>query len=338
MARALRIEFSGAYYHVMARGNERRRIFCDEADQAEFLRLLGLAARRHGFLFHAYALMPNHYHLLLETTVGGLSRGMHAINGLYGQYFNSRYGRAGHLFQGRFKALLVDKNAYWLAVSRYIHQNPVKAGLALYPWDYPWSSCRYLLGLVSPPSWLEIRQTLEYFAGAGDPCAQYRCFLEARQEEDPWDKAVGQTLLGSEVFVTAMRRKSYTQVVAGRGLAYKNALTARPSAEAVLELVGRHFADYRGLKRRCWRNPPEKMAAIHLLREVVGLGVGEIGCRYGMNAAAVTQALKRFGLRLSQDQRLAGMIMTLERESRLGCNDGEEGSASKIPKVSDVEM
>lgn len=147
MARPLRLEFEGAYYHVMARGNERKPIFLEPRDYELFLRLLARAAARHGFVYHAYALMPNHYHILLETPRGELSRGLHDINTAYSRAFNDTYARVGHLFQGRFKALILDKNSYWKSVSRYIHQNPVKAGLAASPWEHPWTSCRQMLGL-----------------------------------------------------------------------------------------------------------------------------------------------------------------------------------------------
>ncbi len=328
MARALRIEFSGAYYHIMARGNEQREIFRHAVDYTEFLRLLGLAGRRHGFSFHAYALMPNHYHLLVETTRGELSRGMHTINGLYSQFFNSRYQRVGHLFQGRFKALLIDKNSYWLAVGRYIHQNPVRAGLAREPWDYPWSSCSQMMGLAQQLPWLQVRQTLEFFSGAPDPHSEYRRFLQAQVEVSPWDKAVGQTILGSETFVMAMRQKALALLEPRRDFAYQEALRPRPKPEAVLIAVEGYFAKHLGPAQRRRKNPPEKMAALHLLRETAGLGISEIGQRFAMSPDAVSHALKRFKAGLGGNLRLADWIRTQDRALRLATS-GDTDAASR---------
>ncbi len=320
MARALRIEFPGAYYHVMGRGNAQQRIFLDDIDRGEFLRLLALAARRYAFAYHAYALMPNHYHILLETAEGGLSRGLQLINGVYSQFFNYRYDRVGHVFQGRFKALLIDGNAYWLAVSRYIHQNPVKAGLVEKPWDYPWSSCRELLGLVEPASWLKTDQTLGYLVGSADPRLDYRRFLEACTQDDPWEDSVGQSFFGSKEFVHRMRQKSSGTVLQNNDFAYRDELIERPTPETVLDAVGRHLAGHASSRGPGWKNSVEKMTAIHMLREAAGLKIVEIAARFGMNAGAVTQALKRFRPIIANDPGLAQILSILERDLKLAAS------------------
>ena len=124
MARPLRIEYSGAYYHVTSRGNERKAIFRDDRDRERLLELLARAVKDFHLRLHGYVLMTNHYHLLVETPRGGLSRALRYLNGVYTQAFNRRHRRVGHLFQGRYKAILVDKDAYLLELSRYIHLNP----------------------------------------------------------------------------------------------------------------------------------------------------------------------------------------------------------------------
>jgi len=140
MGRPLKIECQGALYHITSRGNERKEIFFDDADRDRFLEILKDYHDRHGILIHCYVLMDNHYHLILETPRANLLKVMHGINGRYTGYFNHRYKRPGPLFQGRYKGVLVEKDAYLLALSRYVHLNPVRAKVVEKPEQYRWSS------------------------------------------------------------------------------------------------------------------------------------------------------------------------------------------------------
>lgn len=142
MARPLRIEFSGAVYHVTSRGNAQQNIFLCDDDRQAFLDLLGIACERFRWQCHAYCLMSNHYHLLIETQAPSLSKGMKYLNGTYTSAFNRRHFRIGHVFQGRYKAILVEKDAYLLELSRYIVLNPVRARMVRSAKDWPWSSYR----------------------------------------------------------------------------------------------------------------------------------------------------------------------------------------------------
>jgi REP element-mobilizing transposase RayT len=151
MARPLRIEIAGAHYHVMARGNARQNIFHDDEDRQRFLLTVGQTAARLDWVIAAFCLMPNHYHLLLQTRSPTLTRGMRDINGVYSQTFNRRHGRVGHMFQGRYKALLIEEAGYLLQVARYIVLNPVRAALCTTPAEWPWSSYRFSAGLEAPP-------------------------------------------------------------------------------------------------------------------------------------------------------------------------------------------
>jgi putative transposase len=157
MARPLRIEFPGAVYHVTSRGNEKRRIFKNDRDRKAFLDFLAETAKRFGWSITAWVLMTNHFHLVLQTPEPNLSRGMHWLNGSYAGWFNHEHKRWGHLFGGRFKAFLVEKEAYFTEVLRYVVLNPVRAGLATAPEKYRWSSYRSTAGLdatgVDPVSW-----------------------------------------------------------------------------------------------------------------------------------------------------------------------------------------
>ena len=140
--RPLRIEYSGAVYHVTSRGNAQQDIFDDDVDYREFLDVLCLVTRRFNWLIHAYCLMGNHYHLLVETPDGNLSAGMRQLNGVYTQRFNRRRERVGHVMQGRFKAIIVDKESYLAELCRYIVINPVRAGIKKRPEQWQWSSYR----------------------------------------------------------------------------------------------------------------------------------------------------------------------------------------------------
>jgi len=140
MGRPLRIEYAGAFYHITSRGNERRSIFRTKGDYERFIGYLESATERYGARIHCFCLMPNHYHLLLETPRANLHAILHHLNTSYTNYFNAKTGRVGHLFQGRYRAILVEKDVYALELSRYIHLNPFRANLIKDPSDYPWSS------------------------------------------------------------------------------------------------------------------------------------------------------------------------------------------------------
>ncbi len=203
MTRPLRIEFPGALYHLTARGNGRAAIFLDDADRETFLSVLGDVVERYNWICHAYCLMDNHYHLLMETPDGNLSEGMRQLNGIYTQKFNRRHERAGHVFQGRFKSIVVEKESYLLELCRYIVLNPVRAGLVKHPKDYPWSSFKFTAGSRKGPEFLFTDWILGQF-GRNRKGAQrsYREFvLEGRAGESPWKRLIGQCLLGEEKFL-----------------------------------------------------------------------------------------------------------------------------------------
>jgi putative transposase len=151
MARQLRTDFPGAVHHVTSRGNERRPIFFDDRDREMFLAFLGQAVKRFGWSVTAFVLMTNHFHLLVQTPEAGLSKGMHWLNTKYVGWFNRRHERVGHLYQGRFKAILVEKETYFMEVLRYVVLNPLRARMVERPEDYRWSSYRATAGLERAP-------------------------------------------------------------------------------------------------------------------------------------------------------------------------------------------
>jgi len=207
MARPLRLEFPDAIYHVTARGNAQSAVFHDDEDRELFLVCLGEVVVRFGWLCHAYCLMDNHYHLLIETPDGNLSLGMRQLNGVYTQRFNRRHGRVGHLFQGRFKAIVVDRDSYLLELCRYVVLNPIRAAMVKHIEQYPWSSYPATMGLAACPDWISTDWLLGQF-GKRRAIAQrrYADFVaEGVGLSSPWSAVRGQALLGSEVFVEKMR-------------------------------------------------------------------------------------------------------------------------------------
>ena len=263
MARPLRIEFAGALYHVTARGNAQAPIFLDDDDRIYFLNQLARAADRCDWLVHGYCLMGNHYHLLVETRENTLAKGMKYLNGTYSQRFNHSHGRVGHVFQGRYKAILVEKEAHLLELNRYVVLNPVRADMVHSAKDWPWSNYRATAGLIDKPDWLEVAWTLACFGRKRTEATQaYAAFVaEGRNQPAPWEQLRNQIYLGSEAFVDEMQRKldpeqsladipSRQKAPVARPLAYyaeqfpRNEAMARAYLSGAFSLatVGAHFS------------------------------------------------------------------------------------------------
>ena len=203
MTRPLRIEFPGALYHVTARGDRRNTIYFDDIDRCEWLRLLTEVCVRFNFVVAAYCQMGNHYHMLIETPDGNLSQGMRQLNSVYSQYFNRRHRQVGHVFQGRFKAILVQKESYLLELARYIVLNPVRAHMVEFAEQWPWSSYRSTVGSTDTPAWLDCDWLLERFGeGRKDACSAYAKFVaDGVDVPSPLRDVQFQLLLGDQDFV-----------------------------------------------------------------------------------------------------------------------------------------
>jgi len=207
MARPLRIEYDGALYHVTSRGNERKPIFKDDTDRELFLDVLSHVTDRFNWLCHAYCLMDNHYHLVIETPDGNLSKGMRQLNGVYTQAFNRRYNRVGHLFQGRFKGILVQKDSHFLEVCRYVVLNPVRAKAVKHPREWAWSSYRATAGQAAIPTCVTAEELLSHFGqrriGAQEKYREY--VSEGIGRATIWEDLEAQSLLGLEGFAEALK-------------------------------------------------------------------------------------------------------------------------------------
>jgi len=210
MSRPLRLEFAGALYHVTARGDRREAIFEDDQDRHELLDVFGQALERFDGGCLAYCLMPNHYHFVLETRRANLSRLMRQVNGLYTQRCNRRHRTVGHLFQGRFKAILVDRDAYLMEVCRYVDLNPVRARLVKRAQDWAWSSFRAHVGLAPRPAWLDSKVLLGQFAQKeGAAKRRYAEFVAQGKGVRLWEEVLtGQIYLGNERFVARMQSRA----------------------------------------------------------------------------------------------------------------------------------
>lgn len=209
MARPLRLEFPGAVYHVTSRGNARGDIFLGDADREAFLGILAGVIGRQNWLCHAYCLMDNHYHLLLETVDPTLSLGMRQLNGIYTQTFNRSHQRVGHVFQGRYKAILVEKDSHLLQLCRYVVLNPVAANMVNAPEKWPWSSYRVTAGMDRAGGFLATDWLLRQFARQKKVARKrYIEFVRegmATPEESPWKQLTGQIYLGGSRFVNSMQ-------------------------------------------------------------------------------------------------------------------------------------
>lgn len=311
MARPLRIAYPGAYYHVTSRGNEQKDVFKSQRDREKFLEYLSSATQRYGAVIHVYCLMTNHYHLLLETPEGNLSTIMRHINGAYTTYFNVKRKRAGHLFQGRFKAILVEADAYAAELSRYIHLNPVRAGAVEKPEDYAWSSYRSYIGQNPPAEWLKIDFVLGYFGTGADAGARYRSFVEDRlgkEYESPLKKAKGEAVLGTDEFVDTITAKHIGRRGPEREVPALRQLFPRPSPEAILEAVDAAFGSNKKVARQ---------AGMYLCHRFTGEKVQEIGKLFSVGSSAVTEASRHFPQRMEKDKELAEVVANIKVDLKI---------------------
>lgn len=271
MARPLRLEFPGAVYHITARGNARQDIVADDIDRACFVELLGREVSQQGWHCYAWCLMDNHYHLLIETPEGNLVAGMRRLNQVYTQRFNRRHGRVGHVLQGRYKSILVDKQSYLLELCRYVVLNPVRASMVPSARSWRWSSYRATAALAEAPAWLNVDWVRGQFGRRRSTAiAAYRRFVrEGVDAPAPWQELRGQIWLGDDRFRDRMERLVKDKNL--EGVPRHQAEPARPDKESVLQTVSEVFAiSRRQLLDRS--HQPAFQAAVYLLRRIANCG------------------------------------------------------------------
>lgn len=310
MARALRIEYPGAYYHVINRGNAGQAVFKSKRDREKFLEYLATMVDRYALRLHCYCLMTNHYHLLIQTPEANLSRSIHWLNASYAMYFNTKRGRHGHLFQGRFKSILIDADEYFKHLSRYIHLNPIRVNMVEHLADYPWSSYRAFIGKEQSPQWLDTEYILEWF-GKRRKHAQrtYQDFVEtfdSNNEKNPSEDIVGGMMLGRPEFIDWVKstflskRENESEI---SGLRY---LQVRDTVEDVVKRVSDHFEIpverilCKGIKKNLARDIAMFIARQTTGESVVGLG-GYFG---GVRGQAVTNRCNKVKELMVADRRI----------------------------------
>lgn len=301
MPRPYRLQSEDCSYHITSRGDDRKKIFVSEGDFIKFLKYISLAKAKFKFYIYAYCLMPNHYHLLLETSQPNISRIMHYINGSYTTYFNIRRKHCGHVFQGRFKSIVVDKDSYFLELSRYIHLNPLKAKMIDSPEKYPWSSYPGYLGKRDD---LLDKDKIQQCLDMGT--SQYKRFVEGgiKHSIDPFKNVYAGFLLGSDVFIKDKLKSLGTQVE-GDEIAYKQIINRQISKDDIIKaLTDKYHTTLEQILASKRRPMKERMLMLYLLNANTSLTNKEIGLELEMKPAAVSKAVLRAGQHIRQNKSL----------------------------------
>jgi REP element-mobilizing transposase RayT len=276
MARPLRLEYAGALYHVTSRGDRQEDIYFDDDDRVAWLKILDSVCGRFNWVVHAYCQMTNHYHLLVETVDGNLSRGMRQLNGQYTQRFNRRHGMVGHLFQGRYKAILVQKETYLLELTRYVVLNPLRARMVSRLEDWSWSSYRAVAGLDESPQWLDTDWVLSQFGKRRKKAVErYQKFiLQGRGVSSPLKEARHQLLLGDDAFVDRHRTKVKTEELQEVSKAHRRSLALS------LEEYQHRYSQRQEAMARAY------LSGAYTMRE--------IGKYFGVHYMTVSRAVRQF--------------------------------------------
>ena len=276
MARPLRIELAGGLYHVTSRGDRQEDIYLDDEDRRAWLAIFGAVCRRCNWTCHAWCQMGNHYHVVVETVEGNLAQGMRQLNGVYTQTFNRAHRRVGHVFQGRYRAVLVEKDAYLLELLRYVVLNPVRAGMVADAGAWPWSSYGAMIGAIGRPEWLRTDWGLEQFSQVpGKAVAGYIDFVRAGVGlPSLWESLRGQIFLGSDSFVRRMQEE----------------MADRPTVAEIPRAQRRPLARPLSEYRDTIADKKEAMASAYATGDYT---MQEIATFFGVHYATVSRAVKR---------------------------------------------
>ena len=323
MARPLRIQYPGAVYHVTGRGNERRPIFNDDDDRRDFLEILAESLTTYRAVLHGFVLMANHYHLLLETPLGNLGELMRHFNITYTSRFNRRHGRSGHLYQGRYKSFLIDREAYLSAVSRYIHLNPVKVGemrekgaaeQLAYLWHYRWSSLPGFIGLKQRYDFVRYGPVLEEFGGdnrSGRAAYKKQLSMDLGRGLPLHEKIVAQSVLGDASFVAMINEKYLAEQKKDRECPAIGIVHSFASRKTILEALEKALAKPRA--EIFAGAGVERQIAMELLYRLAGMKNKEIGELMGVDYSTVSQGRKRLRQRQKTDEEVRRLIGKIEQ-------------------------
>jgi REP element-mobilizing transposase RayT len=327
MSRQLRIEYPGAFYHVYSRGNQRQPIFFSDEDRFYFLKILREAHERLGCIVHLYCLMDNHYHITLETPAANLSQIMHFLNTTYSVYLNKKHDRCGHLFQGRFKAILVQADAYAKVLTTYIHGNPVRKKIVERPEHFPWSSCQDYYGLRCPPPWLELDFILKVLGNSRDilKLEHERCLMA---DHDPtlsedFEAADRIGILGNDEFIDEIRRKYLRERIdkSDRELNQLAKLKIRPDISEIALLIDRELGSTSRQAKKC---------TIYIAHKLAGFRLREIGEYFGIGPKAVSESYRRTAKEIESNETLRRVIGTVRTHMDFCSIGAERGKTGKV--------
>ncbi len=316
MARPLRIEYEGALYHVTGRGNERRKIHFTPADYQKFLEYIKTGQDKYGIILHAYVLMTNHYHLIIETPGANLSKAMHHITSGYTMYLNKKRKRSGHLFQGRYKGIVVDKDSYLVELSRYIHLNPVRAKMVEKPEGYPYSSYPYYItkktsDILTTDLILSLQSK-----NPGDAKRRYKTYVESavgEEIENPYKKVYGGMILGRGPFIKEVLKKLKRQYLQKEDISHRRMLHGAMELEEILQSVAEHYkvTNEAILTREA---AEARKVTIYLIRKRTAVTNGQVGEYFGgLSYSGVARIIERLKKDMKSDRRLKGRIEKIEK-------------------------
>lgn len=312
MARQLRIEYEGAFYHITSRGNQREKIFWDNKDRERLKTIIERTKERYGYRLHGYVLMSNHYHLLVETPRANIKQIMQNINTSYTVFINRRHRRFGHLFQGRYKSFIVDKDQYLLELGRYIHLNPVRAGVVRRPEDFLWSSYRdYISGRSD--GLVDTDETLGLFSKRRSiAMRRYREFvIRGVNKRSPLENVTG-SILGDEGFKEKVIK--YLGEIPDQGsIPEMRTLEKKHNVNEIVRGVAKHYGLTEvDLSRRRRRTQKQRKIAVYLSKVLSGEKNIDVGFVFGITVQAVTNAVRKVEKRIAEDNQFGLEVMKLK--------------------------
>lgn len=321
MARSWRIEYEGAFYHLLSRGNEHKDIFIDDDDRRRFLDTVGEMAERFAIDIFAFVLMDNHYHLLARTQLANLTKAMHWLGVTYTTRFNYRHSRSGHLFQGRYKSIVVQNDAYMLQLSCYIHRNPLRGGIVKRLADYQWSSYRAYAYGKQVPAWLSTDLILAQFAGS----ERHRLYREkvqhySKEEKQLWEDFRYGCFLGSKKFVTQIR-KSYLPEKPHDEIPGQKQLADRIDPLIILrkaaDIINCDLSSLMRSGRLSGVEKDQRDALIYLIWKTGRLTNAKIGALFGVTYSSVSHSVKAAKAKLKKDTKLKAKFDAMNSQFKI---------------------
>ena len=321
MARPLRIQYSGAVYHITCRGNERKEIFKDDIDRRTFLKILSQSAKIYNIKVFSYVLMENHFHLLIETPLGNLGEFMRHFNITYTSYYNRRHNRAGHLYQGRYKSILVDKASYLSLLSRYIHLNPIRIKgferktereKIQYLKDYLWSSLPGYISNKKKEEFIDYAMVLEEYGGENDRgrlAYKEMIYTDITEKIEIKDKIIGQSILGGEEFIGWVRNK-FLKKKKDRECPSLREIQRYKAKEEIIKVIEKEIG--KNMEEIRIEKGSIRQIVMDLLYRVGGLTGVEIGKMLDVDYSTVSQGRKRLREKIQKDKKIKQLLNRIE--------------------------